>query len=133
MTFTPKSLRDCAGALELFQQGKRELVEEFNETTGRNPGKWVPLEGTMAICNGWLYRPKPEPKTLPWSKRADVPLNCWLRPKHADVFCGIVVGFYSTGLRFVSSGVEEVDYSKLSSFEHSTDRVNWSPCTITAY
>jgi len=124
MNYTPEQLRQIADAMQAHQLGKAV------ECKFPDDPKWTDAIPIWSLDEGCLYRPKPEPKVRAWSKRDDVPLNCWLRPKHAGVFCGAVVGFYATGLRFISSTVEEVDYSKIHHFEHSTDRKTWHPCVV---
>lgn len=82
------------------------------------------------------FRIKPEPKTRPWSKPEDVPGPvCYLRSIGFDGGWTMITGARKSTPEHLSGitieGGINMRWDDLSDYEHSTDRAQWKPCTVT--
>ena len=127
MQLTPDQLKQNAAAMIAFAEGKPIQRK-------RTDGVWYD-ESNIAGMDWLPFRPKPEPKTRPWSKPDDVPGPvCWIRGSSEDsksaylVTC-IVHDGISYGLR------EETAFRTWDMLrrycEYSTDRKTWHKCEVT--
>lgn len=97
---------------------------------------WSDVFGTPFWCfDKYLYRPKPEPVTRPWSKPEDVPGPvCWVRnralagnplPVGSLIVCverwGVTLGANQT----------LAEWDVFETLEYSTDRKTWRKCEVT--
>lgn len=108
---------------EAYLGSRRDREWKVAEYSGNNGPLWNFTE--------FDYRPKPEPKTRPWSKPSDVPLSCWVRRKHTAWECLVVMVNHGR-IAFIDGQATTIiahEYEKLSEFDYSTDRINWNPCT----
>lgn len=127
MNYSPEQIRMCADAKEALDKG--QPIEQLNASYG---GKWTPFEPPFALGGGWLYRPKPQPKRVPWSKPEHVPGPvCWIRPKSLPEGCALIIRVGpDTFAALAGSEVRSVGYGELWKYDHSTDRINWHPCEV---
>lgn len=101
-------------------------------------GQWKDrTDKTGGFHPAFRYRRKPTPVARRWNLKADIPRPiCWLRRKVSNgedynVEAMVVnrsdigIEYYAAGERFIS--FTEID--KIDALEHSTDCVNWLPCT----
>lgn len=129
--YTPEELRLCADAKEAYDKGLP--IEHRN--AGTNGGNWYPCKDQFTLNNGWRYRPKPQPKTRPWSKPEDVPGPvCWLRYKLTPTDCSMIIGIDRDGIEsLLGPSVKHDFWVDLKNQEHSTTRLpdSWQPCEVT--
>lgn len=131
----------------MTDQERQELTELRDAVQANIYGK--PIQWRHRLVDKWVdcgkgittfdmglfrYRPKPEPKTLPWSKPEHVPLNCWMRPPSQDNQ-RMVTAIKDDGM-FIDSvcnggGSVFFKWSELREFTYSTDRITWQPCVVT--
>jgi len=106
---------------------------------GFQPGQWNAREAT-GKCD-WFRTRRPLPAKLEpvyWSEPGHVPGPvCWLRMKARDGqdrnLQAQVISVSGKGFEWFANSDKFVlwsETSKLEKFEHSTDRVNWKPCTV---
>lgn len=129
MKYSPEQLKDIHAAIDAHNEGK--LVEQLLGSVG---GVWRPFDGQWCLGGRWLYRPKPGPKTRPWSKPDDVPGPvCWIRCYPSDDCPTFVIGFHSKGVRTVYDDGDSIFFawSKMHEYEYSTDWREWKPCQVT--
>jgi hypothetical protein len=122
---TPQQLRDTADAMEAFERGEPvecrhpALRDDVWEVTDRP--SW---------CHDLMYRPKPNPKTRPWSKPEDVPGPViWMRMEHAGSEL-LIVAIDAEGV-WMWNKIYRWDYLRERNATYSTDRINWWPCEVT--
>lgn len=127
MKYTPEQLKDLHAAIDAHRAGK---PCEVSVDGGCNWNDVNPANSTWAIGVAF-FRPKAEPKTRPWSKPDDVPGSvCWIKPAGSvRAYMAMVVGFYFSGIRVVTSEIDEIEYTEIHKYEYSTDRKTWLPCT----
>lgn len=118
MKLTPEQLKQNAAAMIAFADGKP--IQFQNEK-----GEWDNCY-TLGGIGLLPHRPKPEPKTRLWNCADDVPGPvCWIRPSgeeqeymiHTVTKCKIAYGDY------------RMDFPIVGSWQYSTDRKTWHPCT----
>lgn len=125
---TTEQLKQTRDAMTAFLEGK-PVQFSISNSLWQDCGNEEP---------GWelrhtLYRPKPTPSTVPWSKPQHVPLNCWLRnPLQLEM--EMFVTSVSTGGVAINDAraVFKMPWASLEHYEYSTDRKQWFPCTIEA-
>jgi len=137
MKLTPEQLKQNAEAMIAFADGKpiqrfhNDQWSDYNVAPGGNiPYSFV--ERPM--------RPKPEPKTRPWSKPDDVPGSViWVRqnrsnPGNAEMMNlqGFLIALSTKGLTFFTDCEQFLTWERLPKvgLEYSTDRRTWKPCTV---
>ncbi len=82
---------------------------------------------------GYYWRPKPAPKTRPWTAD-DVPPVCWIRMKdrqHPNASLeAMIVSVSFVGVSVHTNDVRFVAWNKLDSYEWSATRKDgsWHPC-----
>lgn len=118
---TTEQLKQTRDAMTAFLEGK-PVQFSISNSPWQDCGNEEP---------GWelrhtLYRPKPTPRTVPWSKPEHVPLNCWLRWAQTMELLVTAVGTH--GVR--SNSEYSWEQLGLLRAEYSTDRKQWLPCTI---
>lgn len=139
MKLTPYQLRQNAAAMMALADGKP--IQFFS-----NDAKWedysVADDGEPTDWHCYQYRPKPEPKTRPWSTPEDVPGPvCWIRgiysDGHRDYRMSMIVGFSDpTSYQTISNGCQPIALSSQFSdtrwerMEYSTDRKTWHKCEV---
>lgn len=125
--------------MSVFLENLKEFVAAVEATEAGKPiqkqigGVWTDVSGQIfwreELQNLRCLRPKPEPIVVPWSKLEHVPGPvCWIRYKLEDRVY-LVTSIHSAGLTLADQ--IGADWSHMDKFEHSTDRVNWFPCTVT--
>lgn len=128
---TTEQLKQTRDAMTAHLEGKpiqyRYLAYENDPWRGITNPRWDLITS--------LYRPKPEPHTVPWSKPEHVPGPvCWLRLKDrnhdSSSLEAMIVAVSSSAITVRTNDDVTCHYSKLEQFEHSTDRKQWLPCTI---
>jgi len=135
MKLTPEQLKQNAAAMIAFADGKKVQRTAQDDFTG--------LSGWFDTNPIWefdrhLYRPKPEPKTRPWSKPEDVPGPvCWLRFANESWGDTMIIGVRPRGIYVanidIKPGVYFMDwkYFVTDYTNYSTDRKTWLPCEVT--
>lgn len=95
----------------------------------------------ISACPQWefalfIYRPKAESITRPWSNPDDVPGPvCWVR--HSTRSNGstgmMVIGLDAEGVEGMVhyASVELLKWKDMEQWEYSTDRREWKPCEVT--
>lgn len=130
MNYTPEQLRLCADAKEAIDKGLP--AEQMNAIY--TEGKWREYTGQFYIAEGWLYRPKPVPKTRPWSKPDDVPGPIvWVRGNERD-WPALIIMVQDDGMWAMSStskNLELYGWDDSVTWQYSTDRKTWLPCEVT--
>lgn len=135
MNLTPEQIQSNADAVKAHLEGKevefRWMIDE----------KWSPLKLHPAWSfNKVLYRPKPEPKTRPWSKPDDVPAPiCWIRFNDQYGFSSMVTAIRREGIVLADAPsdtnkdgtVTFFPWDQLDDMEYSADRINWKKCEVT--
>jgi hypothetical protein len=125
---TPEQLRQNAAAMVAHSDGKPIQFKRLDD----GPNEWrTPLGGECWNLDTLQYRPKPEPKTRPWSKPEDVPGPlCWIRNESGAEW--LVLSVHKEGIHYSGSDWNHrtLDFSKLNYYEHSTDRKIWLPCVV---
>jgi hypothetical protein len=124
-------LRQNAAAMLAHADGK-PVQQRYSDNTN----EWMPFDGGWtAPLGAWDYRPAPEPVSRRWSSPADVPGPVvWLRILGQDRLItaihrdGITVGSIYRDLP--ETTVSWVEFEQQPSWEYSTDRRNWQPCTV---
>lgn len=118
-----------------WRDGWRPLL--IGERSGKDCEiKWSDAEGWEQDCTCTTTfseqiphrtrRPLPaKPEPVYWSKPEHVPLGCWV--KCNEEISSMVVRISKYGI--TASG-NQIPWHELKDFQHSTDRVNWKPCTI---
>lgn len=123
---SPEQLKQNAAAMIAYAEGKP--VEVRLDSSGNN---WTLTDTPTFDCSAYDYRPKPEPKTVPWSKPEHVPGPvCWIR---GDGIIGMmIVGFCAMEYGVVSGNGLPFSWEDISrrSLEYSTDCINWSKCEV---
>lgn len=123
---TKEELKQTAAAMLAYADDKP--VQSFD--TSWYGATWGDEPNPVFNCPRFIYRPKPEPVTRPWSKPEDVPGPvCWVRRSGADDRLQLVTFISGRGVWF---GVSMFAWEALEGFEHSTDRINWAPCVVQA-
>lgn len=117
----------------MTDEQKAETAEAFRAyLDGETEFEYLSREGwrhTDTVNAHWPHRRKPKPALVPWDCKADVPLNAWIRNKNQEetskeffIHCVSDMGVFV--------GTDDVTFfSDLAEWEHSTDRVNWHPCS----
>jgi len=131
MTPTPESLILTAAAIEAHAQGKPIQFRNFVHDNG-----WSDMDrcATIDMLDRLEYRPKPESTTRQWNSPDDVPGPvCWIRGGVNDKYPSMIVGFHEKGVIMFSclGEMHFYDWENSPSWEHSTDRKTWYPCTVT--
>lgn len=128
MKLTPEQLKQNAAAMIAFAEGKPIQIKLHNgiwkdDDTGN-------LDG---IGDNDEYRPKPEPKTRPWSKPEDVPGPvCWIRnPEQERLIIAIDNEGVWAGSRSFGGCAFTWENFKINGVEYSTDRKTWHKCEVT--
>lgn len=128
MKLTPAQLREYASAVEAAMND--QPVEYWDEASQR----WVLEKYIPDIWTTTPHRPKPAPKTRPWSHN-DIPALCWIAPLMENGNRGLETMIIAVGAWYVSvySCFEEckiVDFKDLHKYVYSTDRKTWHKCEV---
>lgn len=101
-------------------------------------GIWSDVEQPSWLFELNVYRPKPAPKTRPWSKRSDISSEpvIWLKlttELQVD-FETMIVTIGDSGVRAIgeSGMVEFFNWMRLRQYKaaYSTNRNGWHPCEV---
>lgn len=112
---------------------KEELIQVGDEYLQESQWIGVWKAGNASSFYHWhtrTRRPLPGPaKVVPWDGPEDVPLNCWFRHKNSgnlywasSIDCAGVFLSYGLAVHYRWVILAEA-------YDHSTDRINWKPCT----
>jgi len=122
-------LRQNADCMDAYEAGRP--IEFFDTLLSR----WMPEDRNPA---NWgvttLHRPKPEPKTRPWSKPDDVPGPvCWIRETNGVKETYLIVCLYGSHQIAITTvlGHAVLRFEDLNNYEYSTDRKTWHNCEVT--
>jgi len=97
-------------------------------------------QGVNRVTRDYLYfktrtrRPLPSaPKIVPWDCPGDVPGPvCWIRNREQTT-CWMVLALCKEGIHYTGSLPSMLlkwgSMADRGNYEHSTDRLNWKPCT----
>lgn len=104
--------------------------------TSLSQGQWIDQtspDGVWFNLDADRYRIKPEPAIVPWDRPEDVPGPVCFVSMTEGRGWSLVIAADETGIEAASIDHEVTYYSwsDLRDFDvkHSTDRVNWKPCT----
>lgn len=130
MNLTPQQLRNAADAMDAYEAGKAIEYRRFDETEWNTTDK-SQAPGYLAWMLDWAeYRPKPTPKTRPWSKPDDVPGPvCWVRDHRSQWMITTITheGVITDG----SAGIIRQWHEFEENYpEYSTDRKTWHKCEV---
>ena len=127
MKLTNEQIKQNGLAMIAFSEGKR--IQEYN--TSNKGSRWYDVSDVNFYVSGYIWRPKPQPVSRPWSKPEDVPLNCWIRTGKGGPD-RMVITVASDGIRIAGIYCDSAFYRwhELSITEYSTDRKTWKPCTV---
>jgi hypothetical protein len=130
---TNEQLKQNAAAMVAFADGKPiEFQAERDDGTFSDVWRYT---SNINNIDRIPHRPKPEPKTRPWSKPDDVPGPvCWLGSSSSQslheqhlISCVCCRGvWWHSGQTHMLSTWED-----LGGNTYSTDRKTWHPCIIT--
>ena len=85
-------------------------------------------------CLNTLYRPKPQPKRVHWSKPEHVPGPvCWLSLNDLEVKQpALIIHIDEDGVTIVRRAIESFTWKDIENFhfQYSIDRINWLPCEV---
>lgn len=126
---TPQRAKELLPIISAYANGEPIQYRKDTHSEWRDS-----LGGLGFEAQGCQYRIKPKPVTRPWSKPEDVPGPvCWLRNGPTDCYPVMALGFNERGISLtrLEGGRNFVLWNELSSWEHSTDRKTWHPCTVT--
>jgi len=123
MKLTSEQIKQNGLAMIAFIGG--EPIQEYN--TFNHDNGWYDISSPDFSEPGYVWRPKPQPVSRPWSKPQDVPLNCWLNAPSFNNQAWFVNGVMESGL-YSAGGLKT--WSELRDYRYSTDRVTWKPCTV---
>lgn len=126
MNYTAEELDQFKAAILAHQDGN---PVEYKFPDDKN---WNELDTpSWNLSQGVLYRPKPQPKRVPWSKPEHVPGPvCWLRWPDEPENISMIVGMDADGVTSIL-GKDTPHFERWSSLrgqEYSTDRKTWHPC-----
>ncbi len=94
---------------------------------------WKDYEGHIesSAIGSIPFRPKPAPKTRPWNRPEDVPLNCWLTIDRENA--RLVLAVMPDGVRVAGRGCDSAFFSWRElqpQFKWSVDRASWHRCEV---
>lgn len=106
---------------------------EFHWMRSTAPWEQLTVESPAWDFKNLEYRPKPEPKTRPWSKPEDVPGPvCWIRnPEQERLIIAIDNEGVWAGSRSFGGCAFTWENFKNNGVEYSTDRKTWHKCEVT--
>jgi hypothetical protein len=125
---TYEQIKQTGLAMIAFSEGKRVEAALL-----RAPNSWHDVEHPNWHHEAAIFRPKPQPVSRPWSKPEDVPGPvCWIRSEKGQSE-KLVTMVASDGIRMFSLLGDHhtfFGWNSLASYEYSTDRKAWKPCTV---
>jgi hypothetical protein len=127
----PIHLEERADALRAKDEGC--AVEVFSAD------KWHAISTQIYWHATARYRRAPKPVKRPWNKPSDVPGPvCWIRLRYRaseqSSLEAIIVSVSDKGFEWNTNYARFCPFTakdNIEALEHSTDRIQWKPCTTT--
>jgi len=136
MNLSTDQLKSNGEAMIAFAEGRPIQHIAISETN--TPREWTDTgKFPNWLMDHYAYRPKPKPKTRPWSGPDDVPGPvCFVRYATSNSHWQIISGADGDGVWILLGGPlnpvsRKVLYRVMAeNWRCSTDRKTWLPCTV---